>query len=97
MKYSIFSPLLFLLLLGELILPRITLAGEVMDFEADVIEGEKKAPDLFLQMDSENAELSAVIYDRKNFNDFSKFDRNLRPKLTLPAGRKTTPAKGNGP
>jgi len=58
--------------------------GEVMDFEADVIEGEKKAPELFLQLDSETTELGAVLYDRKTFNDFHSTDRNRRPRLSSP-------------
>lgn len=58
--------------------------GEVMDFEADVIEGEKKAPELFLQLDSEITNLGAVLYDRKTFNDFHSNDRSRRPRLSSP-------------
>ena len=58
--------------------------NEVLDFEADVIEGEKKAPELFLQLDTETTELGAVLYDRKNFNDFHALDRNRRPRLSSP-------------
>jgi len=58
--------------------------NEVMDFEADVIEGEKKAPELFLQLDTETTELGAVLYDRKTFNDFHANDRNRRPRLSSP-------------
>jgi hypothetical protein len=58
--------------------------NEVMDFEADVIEGEKKAPELFLQLDSDTTDLGAVLYDRKNFNDFHSSDRSRRPRLSSP-------------
>ena len=70
-------------------------SGEVMDFEADVIEGEKKAPDLFLQMDTDAADLSAVLYDRSNFNDFHRMDRQYRPRLNaFQRGVRTNPPKG---
>jgi hypothetical protein len=70
-------------------------AGEVMDFEADVIEGEKKAPDLFLQMDTDAADMSAVLYDRANFNDFHRTDRQYRPRLNaFQKGVRTNPPKG---
>ncbi len=58
--------------------------ADVLDFEAEVIEGEKKAPELFLQLDTENTELGAVLYDRKTFNDFHANDRNRRPRLSSP-------------
>jgi hypothetical protein len=51
----------------------------VMDFEAEVIDGQKKAPELFLQLDSEKAELDTILYDRKNFNDFIPVNTRLRP------------------
>lgn len=54
----------------------------VMDFEAEVIDGQKKAPELFLQMDSEKAELNTILYDRKNFNDFAPVNTQLRPTFS---------------
>jgi hypothetical protein len=51
----------------------------VMDFEAEVIDGQKKAPELFLQLDSEKAELNTILYDRRNFNDFQPVNTMLRP------------------
>lgn len=57
---------------------------EVLDFEADVIEGQKKTLDLFLQLDVEKADLSSVLYDRSNFNDFHRADSNRRPKFSNP-------------
>ena len=58
--------------------------NEVMDFEGDVIEGQNKAPELFLQLDVEKPDLSAVLYDRKDFNDFHRVDGKRRPMLSNP-------------
>lgn len=57
---------------------------EVLDFEGDVIEGQKKAPELFLQLDVEKADLSSVLYDRRDFNDFHAIDSKRRPKFSDP-------------
>lgn len=57
---------------------------EVLDFEGDVIEGQKKAPELFLQLDVEKADLSSVLYDRRDFNDFHAVDSKRRPKFSDP-------------
>ena len=57
---------------------------EVLDFEGDVIEGQKKAPELFLQLDVEKADLSSVLYDRRDFNDFHAVDSKRRPKISDP-------------
>jgi hypothetical protein len=57
---------------------------EVLDFEGDVIEGQKKAPELFLQLDVEKADLSSVLYDRRDFNDFHTVDSKRRPKFSEP-------------
>lgn len=61
---------------------------EVLDFEGDVIEGQKKAPELFLQLDVEKADLSSVLYDRKDFNDFHAVDSKRRPKFSDPKASK---------
>jgi hypothetical protein len=78
--------LLFLMLFSQ-ISPESAFSAdknEVLDFEADVIEGEKKAPELFLQLDTETTDLGAVLYDRKTFNDFHANDRSRRPRLSSP-------------
>ena len=51
----------------------------VLDFEADVIEGEKKRPDIFLQMGNQKQTMDSVLYGRKDFNDFHRVDRRWRP------------------
>ena len=53
--------------------------GGVLDFEGDVIEGQRKRPDLFLQSEVQNLTLDAILYLRKDFNDFHQVDRNRRP------------------
>lgn len=58
--------------------------AQVLDFEADVIEGQKKAPELFLQLDVQKPDLSSVLYDRKHFNDFHAIESKRRPRLSTP-------------
>lgn len=53
--------------------------GKVLDFETEVIEGQRKAPQLFLQMDVGTPDLDAVMYLRGNFNDFHAVERNRKP------------------
>ena len=54
---------------------------KTLDFEADVIEGQRKAPDLFLQTESQHLSPDAMIFLRNNFNDFHAVDRTRRPRL----------------
>lgn len=53
--------------------------GKMLDFEAEVIEGQRKSPQLFLQMDVGTPDLDAVMYLRQNFNDFHAVERNRKP------------------
>ena len=53
--------------------------ASVIDFEADVIEGERLRPEIFVQMGSKEQEMSPVLYLRKHFNDFHFSDRKWRP------------------
>lgn len=52
--------------------------SNVMDFEADVIEGELRRPDLFLQLGNDHMNVESISYGRSNFNDFNKADRFWR-------------------
>lgn len=54
----------------------------LLDFEADVIEGKRKAPDMFLQTESQKLTPDAMIFLRNNFNDFHQMDRTRRPRLS---------------
>lgn len=55
-------------------------ASAVLSFEADVVEGEKRRPDLFLQTDVEDLSLDNILYIRRDFNDFHSIDSKRRPR-----------------
>lgn len=55
-----------------------------LDFEADVIEGQRKAPELFLQTEVQKPSLDSVLFQRKDFNDFHAADSIRRPRLAEP-------------
>ena len=59
-------------------------SGNVLDFEAEVIEGQRKAPQLFLQMQIETVNLDSVVYLRKNFNDFHSLEKDRKPVYRQP-------------
>jgi len=75
------SFLVLALLVGRLIASPFAFSEEVIDFESDIIEGDKKAPDFFLQMESDVGEFTPILYDRKDFNDFHRQDLKSRPML----------------
>lgn len=54
-------------------------APQVLDFDSDVIEGERKSPDLFLQLHVDTPNLDTLLYQRRNFNDFHAVEKNRRP------------------
>jgi hypothetical protein len=54
--------------------------SQTLDFEGEVIEGESMRPDLFLQILTPDVNLDSIIYMRRDFNDFQKYDRNQKPK-----------------
>ncbi|MBK7961148.1 MAG: hypothetical protein IPK04_08010 [Bdellovibrionales bacterium] len=54
--------------------------AQVLDFEGEVIEGESIRPDLFLQILTPDVNLDSIVYLRKDFNDFQRFDRNQKPR-----------------
>jgi len=58
--------------------------GNVLDFEGDVIEGQKKTPEIFLQTEVERPTLDTVLYQRRHFNDFHKNDSRQRPRASDP-------------
>lgn len=51
----------------------------VLDFEGDVIEGQRKRPDLFVQSEIRGVTLDAILYLRKDFNDFHQAERARQP------------------
>lgn len=52
--------------------------SNVINFEEDVIEGERKNPNLFLQLDMGTPSMDTILYLRNNFNDFHFYDKNRR-------------------
>ena len=60
--------------------------GALLDFEAELIEGERRSPEMFLQLDSDQMKLETILYDRKDFNDFHRPDRLRRPPLPRVGG-----------
>lgn len=52
---------------------------ELLDFDADVIEGEREAPALFVQMDIQTPKMDTLIFQRNNFNDFHVVEKNRKP------------------
>lgn len=59
----------------------------VLNFEAELIEGQKKTPEIFLQTEVQKPSLESVLYQRKDFNDFHAVDSKLRPRLPDPPRR----------
>lgn len=51
---------------------------KVLDFDADVIEGERKTPSVFLEIGTENPTMDSVIFNRNDFNDFHALDSKRR-------------------
>jgi hypothetical protein len=54
--------------------------SNVLDFEADVIEGERSGPSILIQMDLQAPTLDTLVFQRKNFNDFHAIDMKRKPK-----------------
>lgn len=50
-----------------------------LNFDGDVIEGERKRPDLFLQLRSDELNIDSLIYTRPDFNDFFELEKDARP------------------
>lgn len=50
----------------------------VINFEEDVIEGERKNPNLFLQLDMGTPNMDTILFLRNNFNDFHQSDKDRR-------------------
>lgn len=55
----------------------------VLDFDADIIEGERVAPSLFVQMDLGAPKLDTLMFQRKSFNDFHAIDMKRKPKYRI--------------
>lgn len=62
--------------------------SRVLDFDADVIEGERQRPDFLFQTGTPGVSLDSLLFGRKDFNDFLKVDKKRRPTYVAPASRK---------
>ena len=51
----------------------------VYNFDADVILGDKKTPDVLFQSGADMVGFDALLLDRKDFNDFLRIDRRRFP------------------
>lgn len=58
--------------------------GNVINFEEDVIQGERKNLDLFVQIDLGASHIDNVVFQRDNFNDFHQIDSRRRPRYKAP-------------
>ncbi len=82
-----FGFLAILLLLAHSGLARAEEKAAVLNFEGEVIEGQKKTPEIFLQTEVQKPSLESVLYQRKDFNDFHAVDSKQRPRLPDPPKR----------
>jgi hypothetical protein len=55
----------------------------VLDFEGEMIEGERKKPDLILQIAPQDLSFDSLLYNRTDFNDFLEVDKNIRPRFII--------------
>lgn len=53
----------------------------LLDFEAEVIEGEKKRPELFLDIKAGDGNVGSGLYMRPNYDDFFVVDKKRRPRF----------------
>lgn len=68
-----------------------------LDFEGELIEGEKKGPDLMFQTENAQLQLDAVLYNRSDFNDFHISDSRIRPRFSVTAQTPATrPSASSG-
>lgn len=59
--------------------------AQVLDFSGDVIEGELKRPQLFLELVGTTEFMESTLYQREDFNDFHAVDMRKRLRYIAPA------------
>jgi len=52
----------------------------VLNFEADIVEGEKQRPELFYQMETKNLSFDTLFYIRTDLNDSFDVEKSRRPR-----------------
>lgn len=55
-------------------------AENVIDFEGEVIEGERKRPELYLQLTNVDLDMGEILYLRENYNDYLESDKYMKPR-----------------
>lgn len=60
---------------------KVSRSENLLDFEAEVIEGEKKRPELFLDIKAGDGNVGSGLYLRPHFDDFFIVDKKRRPKF----------------
>lgn len=75
----IYLNLFLVLISSQVVVAREKEKEHVLDFEGEVIEGERKRPDMFLQMSNKEITDESLIFIRENFNDFHDVDQTVRP------------------
>jgi hypothetical protein len=60
----------------------------VLDFDADVIEGERAQPDVFLEFGNEAQTMESVVFKRTDFNDFHEVSMKRRLKHLSLGGKR---------
>ena len=60
---------------------KIAKTENLLDFEADVIEGEKKRPELFLDIKAGDGNVGSGLYMRPHYDDFFSVDKKRRPRF----------------
>lgn len=74
-----YSLLIIFLILGTSIARAQKPPTNILNFEEDVIQGERKSPNLFIQLDVGKPNLDTVLFLRNNFNDYHIVDKDRRP------------------
>lgn len=57
-----------------------TIEGSKMEFQGDIIEGNRKTPSVFLELGSREVSLESLIFRRTNFNDYQEVE-NTKQKI----------------
>jgi hypothetical protein len=53
----------------------------LLDFEGEVFEGEKKRPDLFLDIKIGDVKIDDLVFKRQDFNEYFEADKKFQSKF----------------
>jgi hypothetical protein len=57
--------------------------GSALEFEVDVVEGQRLAPKVFTDLETEPMDLDALVYQREDFNDFHAVEKGRRLRFQV--------------